>query len=263
MDRRSVFFLPWQGEFGIYISTFVRAVHTWLAEDKIVACPAGECCLFPTASSFYHDFEELVPDRKRVGRKETPWVKDKLERLQERICQEHPQYRDYEFVMPFMKYDCFRSPQQIIKACFAPKIVSRGLEVDVVLTPRKRSFHTERNLAFWQEILNGLKDRGLSIGAVGRKDTSFHLTGIDINSWDYDGIDACIEMMQNAKIILAQNCGLAHLAIFLRTPMIMMRTGNGMICWMEQQRDNAAFFKIVEPECRIAIQETLSYLACK
>jgi hypothetical protein len=260
METDSVFFLPWQGEFGCYITSFIRAVHTWPSAKKTVACLRGHECLFPSAEGFYHDYEELVPARRRSGSSATRWVRQHLDLLQERILAGHPHYREHTFVMPFMKYDCFSSAQEVITARFVPRIVPRHLATDVVITPRLRAVHTERNLGFWQEVVDGLKAHGLSVGAVGQKDTSLSLSNVDINSWDFEGIDACIEMMQNAKIVVAQNTGLAHLAVFLEAPMIMMHSSDGMICWMEQQRNKRVFFKIIPADPRLAINEALEYL---
>jgi hypothetical protein len=79
------FFLPWQGEFGCFITSFVRAVHTWPSEYKVVACSSGDKCLFPTADEVFHDLPEILPDHKRRGRSERPWVRKRLQELEASI----------------------------------------------------------------------------------------------------------------------------------------------------------------------------------
>lgn len=255
----SQFFLPYQGEFGCYITTFVRVVHTWKSEPKIVACPVDHRCLFPTANAFFHDYAEFLPDRKKRGGSRRPWVSEQLQKLRSDICERYPGYRDTEFVMPFMKLNCFKTPE-IIKSRFEPKITHQGLRADVVITPRYRKLVPNRNLPFWQQIVDQLTARGYSVGSVGSKDTSISLKRVAFNSWDYGGLEACIELLSNAKLVLAQNTGTAHLAVFLRCPIILMTTGHGMISWMETQRDQDVHFQLIDPDPNAAVIEALAFL---
>lgn len=261
MEHAKTFFLPWQGEFGWFICTFIRSIHTWNADFKVIACHAGQKCLFPTANEFFHDFSDLVPDRRRSGVMATKWVEYRLRELEERIRTEHPRFRDHKFVLPFMKNNCFTAPRETVRARFTPGIVLRNLNADVAVTPRQRAYYPNRNLPFWQAIVDSLRAQGLTVAALGRKDASLNLRGVVGNSWDYDDVDACVELMQNARVVLSQNTGLAHFAVFLKAPMIMMRTGNGMICWMNQQRDADTFFQIIEPDPKIAVRATLDFLS--
>lgn len=254
------FFLPYQGEFGCYIATFVRVVHTWPDASKIVACPADHRCLFPTADAFLHDYSELLPDSKKRGGSRRPWVREQLDLMREDICLRYPEYRDCPFVYPFMKLNCYKTPE-IIKAHFGPEITPVGLTVDVAITPRYRRHARSRNLPFWQEIVDGLGERGYTVGCVGEKQTSQQLKRVSLCSWDYGGLEATIEVLSRAKLVLAQNTGTAHLSVFLRCPMIVMTTGLGMICWMEVQRDPNIHFQLVEPDPTAAVTAAIDFLS--
>ncbi|HUT93890.1 MAG TPA: hypothetical protein VMY37_30785 [Thermoguttaceae bacterium] len=253
------FFLPWQGEFGCFITSFIRAVHTWPSEYKVVACRPGYECLFPTANEFFFDYSQILPDRKKRGRSARPWVRKRLQDLEASIRSRHPEYAAFEFVLPFMKYHCYRDTD-VVTTRFRPVIAEQGLATDVVITPRNRRYVAKRNLPFWQEIVDALKQEGYSVGIVGHPDTTVQLQNVDLLSWHHGDMEPSIDLIRNSKIVLAQNTGVAHLCVFLAEPMLLMLSSKGMLCWMEAQRDPNVFFKTITPDPVIAVRESLAYL---
>jgi hypothetical protein len=99
------------------------------------------------------------------------------------------------------------------------------------------------------------------VGIAGKRESSVDLAGVDRRSCEHGGTDAVVDMMQRSRLVIGQNSGLAHLAVFLERPMVMMRTGSGMICWMNVQRNPDVFFEIVEPAADAAFKAALDYLA--
>ena len=148
--------------------------------------------------------------------------------------------------MPFQKWNCYKDTEKV-KTCFEQYYHKQGLRADVVITPRKRGYQLRKNYNGWREIIGYLKHSGMSVASIGAKETSFTDLEVDIKSWDYGYIDPIIELIKNSKVVLATNTGLAHLAVFLQHPMLLIANSSGMICWMECQRNKDVFFKTIYP----------------
>src|SRR5271167_3403038 len=57
-------YLPWRGEFGWMIGTFIKKFHADTSTNKIICCKPGHECLFPTAIKFYHSWQDIPDDHK-------------------------------------------------------------------------------------------------------------------------------------------------------------------------------------------------------
>ena len=88
--------------------------------------------------------------------------------------------------------------------------------VDVVICPRKREYGESKNWAHWA-TLNTLPN----VFAAGAPDSSYDVT--PRNAWLYDRFtDASIEAMRKARLCVATDAGLAHLAVLCGTPLLLL-----------------------------------------
>jgi hypothetical protein len=60
-------FLPWRGEFGTMVLRVCRFIHAYPAETKVVRTKRGFEALFPSATEFIYDWED-VPDLQKNWR---------------------------------------------------------------------------------------------------------------------------------------------------------------------------------------------------
>jgi len=216
-------FLPFCGEFGHLIISHIRQVHHHTAKHKIVCCKPGEQVLFPSATSFFFDWKDPIPDAEKAGTiRVSPYDRPPLqwplilERFPEAIpvkaggmtmTQEHiPLY-----------------PEKRIP--FQPR--RRGLKADICLGVRSREFCPERNFPAksWQIIADAITTHGYTFGVVGKRPTSFDLAGQQWHSGDYD-TDASIEAIQNCRLWCGTDTGTSHLAAAIGVPMIIFRADN-------------------------------------
>lgn len=217
----NVVILPWRSEFGTMIMHYVRWANTMCAlnEDSVVCTRKGLEALFPNAKKFYYDWQD-VPD----VQKNTKLLKseDNAKYLESLAAELAGKYPDYKLLTPEKK-----SP--INKAWdFTPKPrVTRGFSTDVVLAPRYRKYGEHRNFEHWHKVAVGLAAAGLHTMAIGAEETSVPNLPIDDASWRYDSLDACLEMMQNCKLVLCTESGMAHLAALAGAPLAIIYDKEG------------------------------------
>lgn len=196
-------FLPFTGEFGWLIMWAVRLVHYSKASYKIVCCPKGFECLFPSANEFYTDWKNPIPDELRGGthRDETlEWPE---------ITALYPDAKPIKTVgLSFSQEKVIFCPGYIK---IEPRI-KRNLQVDICIGTRKRGMTPSNNYQQWPEIAAYLSERGLTFAIIGNEDSSFPLLGSKYMSGDFGGIDGAVELLQNCKLFLGTDSGGAHLA---------------------------------------------------
>lgn len=100
---------------------------------------------------------------------------------------------------------------------FVPEpYVRHGIKADVVICPRRRNHGPSKNWPHW-EALTELP----GVFAAGAPDSSY-----DLNvprAWDYPRcLDASIEAIRSARLVIATDAGLAHLAVLCGTPLLLI-----------------------------------------
>lgn len=212
-----VCFLPWYGEFGWYIMNHVKRVHGYNHSKKIVCLKRGHECLFPSAYGFYY-CGNPYPDGKRAGVGRVHKVEeDKIRRDIKEIYGE-----SVRFIRP--QDTSWQEKKSLAKIHFVPQSRNNfGLDVDVVITPRKRQIDRLRNFRHWQKLINMLTNNGLTVGACGSKESSqLGLERLKHKSWDYVDIDSDIEMITKSKVVVSQESGLAYLTMLCEKPLMIL-----------------------------------------
>jgi hypothetical protein len=206
-------YLPWRGEFGWMIMCFVKKFHADPSPNKIICCKPGHECLYPTASGFFYDWQD-VPDSQKAGVYE---VTDE-ELIKARVMEKYPN-QAIEFV-PLSEVG-WHNKHDFAQHTFIPQSKHNlGLKVDVIITPRNRVIDAQRNWTKenWQLVVNGLCHNGISVGVCGSPDSSFDLQNIAFKSYNYIDVDSDVEMMNNAKLIVTQESGMQYLSFLCQRP---------------------------------------------
>jgi hypothetical protein len=206
-------FLPNVGEFGHVIMSGIRIVHFNKSPHKIVCCRKGQEVLYPSATEFYTDWEDNIPDTHRIGSgryTRLEWT-DIREKFPDAVAVES------DNLHPIAELVCIH-PELPIP--FKP--LTRGLKADVVLGVRRREFCPERNWKHWQRLANAVTKAGYTFAVIGDLKTSFHLKGEVVHSGDYD-TDCAIELLQNAKLYIGGDSGNSHLAAVTDVRMLVFR----------------------------------------
>src|ERR1700743_2948571 len=121
-------FGPFLSEFGWQILTHVRHVHRSSANRKIVCCRPEDRVLYPSATSFFTDWEHPVPDGNRQGIGAN-WQSfpNLYSKIKERYSIEE---------IDDLRYDCHWHTSDLVKPKLNPKPYFEP--VDVVCGVRKR-----------------------------------------------------------------------------------------------------------------------------
>jgi hypothetical protein len=94
--------------------------------------------------------------------------------------------------------------------------IRQGVKADVVICPRLRKHGPSKNWPHWHMLaeLPG-------VFAAGAADSSYDL---DVpRAWDYARcLDASIEAIRSARLVIATDAGLAHLAVLCGTPLLLL-----------------------------------------
>jgi hypothetical protein len=100
--------------------------------------------------------------------------------------------------------------------------VAQGITADVVICPRKRAYGSAKNWPHWSMLaeLPGAF-------AAGAPDSSYD---VDCpRAWDHARfLDASIEALRGARLCIATDAGLAHLAVLCGTPLLLI-THRGLV----------------------------------
>lgn len=111
---------------------------------------------------------------------------------------------------------------------FVPEPVERyGIEADVVICPRKREYGSAKNWGYWPKLAEWLTKAGHRVFAAGAPDSSYDC-GCP-SAWEHPRfLDASIEAMLSARMVVATDAGLAHLAVLCGRP-LMVITDDGRV----------------------------------
>jgi hypothetical protein len=228
--RKPCVILPFYGEYGFFVMSYIRLVHYLDCPYKIVCCKKGDECYFPSAAEFFYDWEDFIPDKLKCGFRERYKFGPVAELSQEELRLEavlkikYPSFRliRFEYPIPFEAVKCF--PLKL------SPLVNYGLNPQVIICARRRkcigdeSDHGRRNFKRWPTIVRALKNAGYSVGAIGERETTYELTGIDVVSWRFPRrSDATLEMLNNCQLYIGTDTGPTHLAALLGTPMVLFR----------------------------------------
>lgn len=204
-------FLPWRGELGLMLLSWVRYVNSHPADNKIVCATRGSEALYPTATSFFYKWDEVQDQDKNGKLLRSIQNSDYLDSIKSYLIQYFP---TAEFIYP----DRHRENKREWNFKPEPR-VKRGLTADIVLGPRFRLHGAGRNFEHWHDLTRTFTSWGLSVGLIGAADTSLDIHEDAIRSWDYDFMDAGLELLCNAKLAVMSCSGTAHLAVLCGTPL--------------------------------------------
>ena len=206
-------YLPCRGELGWMLISFVKRFHSDDSPNKIICCKPGHECLFPTATHFFYDWQD-IPDIQKAGVIKMNDEEDIKLKINQKFLDE-----EIEFYSPSeISWD---NKHDFAQFTFIPQPKNKlGLKVDVVITPRNRKIETHRNWKQenWQFVVDKLKEHGITVGICGIPETSFDLNNITLKSYDYIDIDSDVEMMSNAKLVITQESGLQYLSFMCQRP---------------------------------------------
>lgn len=176
----------YRGEFGLEIRFRVPVVYAM--GDVVVEIEAGKEALYPRAT---HRIVERRPE-------------DTVEASRERGSQGRPKVSGPE--------KRFVPEPHIPQGTGAP---------DVFICPRKRHYVSQKNWPHWPWLAEALQSEGFEVFAGGVADASD--TDVECEAaWEYDRpLDASIEAMKAAKLVVAPCSGLCHLAVLCGAPLLV------------------------------------------
>jgi len=230
-SKKSCVFSPFLGEFGIFIVDYIRFVHFFKCQQKIVCCRRGEEIYFPSANDFYimsNDYN-FIEDKDRAGcgwKNNNIYHKQRNLKIQRELSS---RYRGYEIVdsANCKKISCrhyyMRCAKEFVFKIDEEKIKEK-LDIDVIIAPRKRDHAKERNYPHWDYVFKKLHKKRISYGIVGKKNNSYASKYSAVNSWDFKDCifpSGVIGMMKKSKLYIGSDTGPTHLAAFLSIPMII------------------------------------------
>jgi len=234
-----IILLPYRGEFGHVCMWHAPSVHALSATDgKLVCCEPGTEALYPSATDFEHvgrrndadRVEHVVSDR------------DLITATRNQLRSTHP------------RANMIEPSQDLPRKYFTPRPrIEYGIDnVDVVICPRKRDYGPRKNWEHWPELARRLGDAGLRVFAAGAPVSSVSISGVDA-SWNRGRyLGATIEAMHAAKLVIATDAGLAHLAVMCGRPLYMIVHGHDQtapgyqsVKWERYRQENHANAPIV------------------
>lgn len=226
-------FLPFRGEFGHLIMWHAPTVNYHKVENKVVCCEEGQEALFPDANEYIY-----VPTINE-DKKKTPGT--------------HKKDKELFDILKINLSEIFNNPNfhypvgenwkknKSLYISYQPH-VKQNIHFDVIICPRKRPKGSDRNWGHWEELVDILNSYDLSVFACGSESSS--CTGVNCpKSWEYKRfLDATIEAIQNSKIVVCTDSGIAHLSVQCgrRTLIINNNNKNGKrpVKWSRFDRQN-------------------------
>jgi len=205
--------LPFRGEFGMKVWWHVPAVHA-IEGPKVVYVERGEQALYPSARGHVEVQRKEDNERRNHYHRDQDFVDQVEEQARERFGP------DAEYLRPDQKWPRKR---------FVPEPVTHAdVRCDVVVCPRRRNYGAEKNWPEWYELTERLVAEGVRVFAGGVADSSYQVPCK--RAWEYDRpLDATIEAMHQAKVVVATCAGLAHLAVLCGRPLLLITYGKGLV----------------------------------
>lgn len=203
-------FLPYRGEFGYHVFFHAPQVHACHGR-KVVCCERGMEALYPGACRYID-----VPPR-------PDHLKRGVNAIEPALCRQYetmlaPQYPDAEFVAPN-----HAAPREYFEP--HPIFTYDDIEADVVICPRRRDYGDAKNWDHWAWIADRLEAAGLRVFAGGSR-----VASSDVGcpaAWRYTRpLDATLQAIHAAKLVIATDAGLAHLAVACGRPLLMIAYGD-------------------------------------
>lgn len=260
LNKKYICFLPFFGEFGWYLMTYVKWIHSYNHKNKIICCKKNHDILFPTAKYFFYDWDD-IHDSKKAGIVKCDYdlniIKNKIIEIYGNDIlfldpSEHLGWNEltslgnFDFI-PTNKYFC-------------------DLKVDIAICPRFRTIDSFRNwkIEYWQLLINLLKKDGYTIGLCGTKNSNIILNNIDKKSYHFFDLDSDVEMLKNCKLFIGQESGMKYLALKCKTPNLILDTQPNHInisdCHMDKNIFNKSdYFKYWNSPINV-YNDAISYL---
>ena len=203
--------LPYRGEFGHKIMTYVPTIHGFDSPKKIVCCEPGEECLYPSATKI------IIVDRMLDKNRREKMHHDENfhEELTATLRKDYPKAEIKKSFNRKKKY-------------FIPKPTeTNNISCDVVICPRYRKYGVAKNWKLWKELDVELSKK-YKVFAAGAADSSGEI--VSPASWSYERfLDASIEGMLSSKVVIATDTGLGYLALLCGKPLILI-SSDGKTC---------------------------------
>ncbi len=203
---------PFRAELGILIRFHACAVRA-LDRPVTVALEPGMEALYPECD---HVVVEPRPDDERrwTYRHDTAFLE---------VWREH--FAEYQIVEPD------KSNRLPIRAFLPePHIPQRGdSDPGVVLCPRKRRYGSEKNWHAWPHLGRELRRSGVRVFTAGLRGSSYRVDA-DERAWDYARpLDATIEAMRSARLVVSTASGLSLLALICGAPLLLVASEGGRV----------------------------------
>jgi len=206
-------FLPYRGEFGIGCWFHVPQVHAALEPGvDVVCCEQGKEALYPGAADYVHPPARADAERRPAPEPDVCGACSRVDGcLRAGVATVAP-----DMAAP--------------RVYFTPRPhVKQGVRADVVVCPRKRAYGPDKNWPHWQMLIDSLRGDGYIVHAAGAPDSSFDVKRC-ARAWDYERpLDASIQAMHSAELVIATDAGLAHLAVLCGRPLIMLTHAEGLV----------------------------------
>jgi hypothetical protein len=202
-------FLPFRGEFGWLVMMHAPQVRACHDDDKVVCCEPGCEALYPGVSRYVPVDRRDDDDRHGLSDREF------LNQFETRMRR---QFGDAQYIRP---------DRSATREYFTPwPHEAQVVTCDIVVCPRWRNYGFNKNWPHWSQLVEYLD--GYKLLAAGAPDSS-----VDVacpKAWSYARfLDASIEAMLLAKLVIATDAGLAHLAVMCGTPLLMITHANGLV----------------------------------
>lgn len=186
--------IPERYRIGDTISFKVRRVPSLKCDRLTVCCPEAWAFLYPTATDF------VFVDERLDGYGERRVVQDLKQ-----------QYPFAEFIKIGWEHPADDN--------FSVDIPERpAIQTDVLIAPRKKpDSSTHRDWQGWPMMAHDLQAVGLTVKAIGRADMSF-----DCGLPFVEDLRDIAAHMAQTRFVVSTDSGLAHLAILLKVPLIVL-----------------------------------------
>lgn len=203
---------PFRAELGILIRFHACAVRA-LPRPVTVAIEPGLEALYPDCD---HVIVEPRPDvdRRWTYRHDAAFLD---------VWRQH--FAEYEIVEPD------KENRLTIRAFLPePHEPQRGdSDPGIVVCPRLRNYGSEKNWPTWPLLARGLRKEGFRVFAAGLRETSYRVDS-DENAWDYARpLDATIEAMRSAQLVVSTASGLSLLAVLCGVPLLLVASSGGKV----------------------------------
>ncbi len=212
-------FLPYRAEFGFIVMVHAPQVHHVISQGSgcVVCCEKQLEALYPGAQGYHH-----------VDRREDDQRREFLEpALFEKIIKRLPILCSPDLKLEFIEPDATAPRSYFIpEPCWPIEIGNP----DVVICPRKRNYGSDKNWGHWQTLADQLAKNDLTVFAAGAPDSSEHIATNGGEAWHFQRfLDATIAAMLSARLVIATDNGLAHLAVLCGKPLLMISYKNGLV----------------------------------